>query len=181
MVDTAIDELSFVVPRPREPVEAGDITNLPAIEKHLGISLPEDYVSFGLVYGTGKFVSDHWMLEVSNPFSPTFFRSFREDCEFFQEMKDMIEGEVPYEIFPVVPGILPWGHDDNGYNFCWLTDGKPHEWPILITRTRDVYFEKINLPMTSLLASCFSGKMSCLALKPPFGEVKFVPKQASGK
>ncbi|HMF16701.1 MAG TPA: hypothetical protein VKE98_05805 [Gemmataceae bacterium] len=176
----SIGELTAVVRPPSNPLETGDCVRWRAVQNELRIALPEDFKDLGLLYGTGYFGSDHWSLKVANPFAPVFVERVRADCEFLHEFKDTVEGEVPYSIFPDCPGLFLWGQDDNGYIFCWLTEGQPNHWPTLITNIRSVWFERIELPITSLLARGFSGEMDCIAWKtvPPMpgtNKVRFSP------
>jgi hypothetical protein len=153
----AIEELLSVVRPPRRPVEAGEPDELPDIERRLGISLPKDYVDFGLRYGTGVFVdSGRLNITVLNPFSDKYIERVKSDSAFLLKMKEIVPQEVPYDIFPKSPGLLRWGYDDNGWELCWLTLGSPESWPVLFSNSRDIHFERVEMPMSSFLARSFS-------------------------
>ena len=43
---------------------------------------------------------------------------------------------VPYPIYPDQPGLLPWGNDENGNDYYWLTEGAPDTWRVLSDEVR---------------------------------------------
>jgi hypothetical protein len=176
----SIEELLLVVEPPAQPIEAGTHSDFQTIEKKLGICLPPDYRDIGLCYGSGAFVDPGRMkVEVYNPFSAKYFEKVTSNSHFLQEMKNIEEEEVPYNIYPENPGLFLWGWDDNGWNLCWFTEGRPDQWPILVSNSRKIRFEKIDLSITSFLAGCFSRRINHFMWPLPFfsgpEKVKFIP------
>ena len=51
----SIQELTAVIPPPNQPSEAGKPQNWLAIQKALGLKLPDDLRDFGMRYETGRF------------------------------------------------------------------------------------------------------------------------------
>jgi hypothetical protein len=157
----SIEELLAVVRPPKRAVEIGRADQVPRIERELGISLPRDYIDFGLHYGSGAFLDPGRVrVTITNPFSKSYMENVRSDCGFLRQIKKLAPGEVPFGVFPKKSGLLAWGHDDNGWNLCWLTSGPPESWPVLFTNTRSVYFHRIDLSMTAFLAQSFSRQIS---------------------
>jgi hypothetical protein len=151
----SIEELLCVVRPPAKPVEGGDGEKEAMIEKQLGIQLPKDYKHFWRRYGAGCFYYGGRSIHVWNPFSGKFQHDVSFDCDLLRECA----GEVPYGVHPKSPGLLPWGSDDEGYTFYWLTEGSTDKWPILVRcREELTFFEQFQGPMTSFLADCFSGE-----------------------
>jgi SMI1-KNR4 cell-wall len=123
----------------------------------LGLRLPSDYKQFWRCYGAGEFVDPPRLgIQVWDPFSDYYFDKISADCDSLRRWGEA----VPYSVYPEVPGLLPWGSDDNGYTLYWLTEGHPDMWPVLFRPPREhTYFERIDLSMTSYLAGCFSQRI----------------------
>lgn len=125
-----IDELEQLVPPPVAPVDSvgkwGDVYRV------LGVELPDDYVALVQQYGSGLFCN----LTLFTPF--TEFRS----ANLVAQAQTMIEIHQPlyarscsdfgYPLFPDVGGLLPWGCSDGGSDLCWLTEGEPNAWPVVV-------------------------------------------------
>jgi hypothetical protein len=90
-----------------------------------------------------------------------------QELDIFRYLQSLGDDEVPYSLFPERPGLLPWGSDDNGNTLCWLTEGEPHEWPIIAKVCRYNYYEHHRMSMTSFLAGCFTRRVMCVLWKDP--------------
>src|SRR5271156_3508213 len=96
-VPMAIEDLLAVVRPPTRRVEVGKPSQVPAIEEHLMLSLPRDYIDFGLHYGSGVFFDRGGVsITAINPFSKRYMEGVRLNAEFLREMKQMVEREVPF-------------------------------------------------------------------------------------
>ena len=56
-----------------------------------------------------------------------------------------------------MPGLIQFGHDSNGNQLYWLTEGKPNQWPIVVHDCRQGY-ETFQGPMTRFFVSAFQEK-----------------------
>jgi cell wall assembly regulator SMI1 len=121
----AIKDLITVIPPPKKPRDAeGDWEK---VESKLGITYPTDFRRLIKRYGTGEFLNG---LLIYNPFNSWCFREIPKELETFRIMRDKME--IPLVIHPDEPGLFPWGHDVNGNNYCWMTEGKPNRWPVIL-------------------------------------------------
>jgi hypothetical protein len=55
--------------------------------------------------------------------------------------------------YPTIPGLLPWGGDDQGGTFYWIVDGPPDSWKTAAGRGQLHVFDT---PMTQFLLSCLT-------------------------
>ena len=154
------EHLVAVVTPPLHPVEAGPITLRSPLEARLGLSLPHELYEVGATYGSGKFGNQ---IEVLNPFSSSYFDTVVEVCDLYRDLRrDEGTTVVPYDVYPVHPGLFPWGLEENGHMLFWLTEGKQESWPILLARSREARFERWDMPMTTFLSKVFKGEIHCI-------------------
>src|SRR5262245_34154011 len=110
-----LDRLRCLFPPPEELTEAGLLTLRRAVERTLGLALPDDLYDLSLGYGTGGFGTAEFigLLRVYNPFSSAFVQHVTELLAALRAVKEC-EGEsyVPYGIHPDRQGLLPFGQDD---------------------------------------------------------------------
>jgi hypothetical protein len=154
----AIEELARVVVPPKYAVETGNTERWAEIERILGRQLPKDYYDFAMRYGSGRFQRP-FDLEVFNPFSESYpdrlcglSRMLRDE----RGLSDRVG--IPYGVYPDQPGWLLWGTSD-GDTFCWITEGNPDAWPILLISDRNRSFQQLRMSMTSFLARVFTGEL----------------------
>ena len=154
------------------------------LQDQVGTRLPHDYYDLAHLYGAGTFVDPRRLkLIVYNPFSPHYLDHIR-DHRFLLEGLKNGEGEksVPFAIFPVSPGLLPWGSDDNSNELYWLTLGEPEHWPIVL-RSHDNRWEEYPGPMTTFLAQLFRREINSESWPAPFfsnwPDMYFEPEQLS--
>jgi len=141
------------------------------LEKQLGFTFPDDYKQFIAVYGSGRFAD---FVGFPHPFHPS-----SDSSRFLRFAKQRLEGiaftkrETPRHatLFPTWPesgGLFPFGYTDNGGTICWLTDGIPEQWPVVLFP--DSYYgdyELIRLPVSQLLSGWLSHRLSIRSLTPP--------------
>ncbi len=162
-----VQEIISIVELPETPIDTGAEADLKAVEEELGIVLPDDLVDYAGVFGSGEFKRFGRWFTVYNPYSPSYIDTVRMVCEVYSELKD-VEGseQFPYNVYPNSPGLFPWGDEDNGHQFFWLTAGEPEEWPVVVCASDPREFEVRHMAMTKFLASIFKGTISCII----FGE-----------
>jgi hypothetical protein len=184
----AIAELLRAVPPPVRPVEPGDAVQWGEIQETLGIRLPGDYHDFGLRYGSGYFEdSGRLIVTVWNPFQIDYPRAVKAACRDLRGVRHLRgvrtlpeEGNNPYGVFPDQPGWLPWGNDIDGNFLCWLTEGEPESWPIILYAPDRCGFQQLRLPMTTFLAKAFTRQLQLILWNDPAffsgpEPVRFVP------
>lgn len=173
----AIEELIAVIKPPEHPVEVGDMQAWRAFEKSMGLVFPKDWYDLVVTYGTGSFGGTH-ELEILNPFSSTFSQILNNQLEILCYAERYDAGGDPYPIYPVRPGLFPWARDANGYGLCWLTEGEPQDWPVIVTLPREEETGEYSMSMTSFLAKACRGEIQEPLRYEPVGEKNryFVPK-----
>src|SRR5262245_24426822 len=144
----SIEELIAVVAPPRQPVEIGDAVAWQRIQERLGIRLPDDLRELGMRYGSGVFDDGRVIIEVWNPFAPNYIHKVQDHCKDLRLIRVLPDSEdnIPYGVFPHQPGWLPFGRDMYGGLMCWLTEGEPEQWPILLLSRERTSFQQIALP-----------------------------------
>lgn len=157
-------ELLKLVPAPRHPLEIGSLEQWNAIERALGLSLPADYKEFAFSYGTGLFARFY---RVYNPFSASpwmrLLPSVERVCGALRAFKMDWPDQVPHRIYPEAAGLLPWGNDENGNDYYWLTDGPPDAWRVFSDENRGEGLRGHDVPMGQFLTEVLLGKREALA------------------
>src|SRR5262245_5213515 len=169
----AIEQLLAVVPAPKEPLEAGSLSEWDAVCERLGIRLPDDYRDLGIHYGSGAF--GDCSIQVFNPFSEYYFTLLERELDSLRGLKKAECLCAPHDVFPEKPGRLPWGCDDNGSVMTWLTAGEPRSWPLVLFPIHAGYSERLDMSLTTFLANAISNKLSCSLWGPFPGEPTFPP------
>jgi hypothetical protein len=159
-----IDRLTALVPVPARPSEVGTLDQWRSIERELGTPLPSDYREFVFNYGSGLFAQFY---RVYNPFAKSEYTalltSVKRISNAVREIKRDWPDQVPYKIHPEKPGLLPWGNDENGNDYYWLTDGPPDSWLVLSDEVRGEGFREYGRCMTDFLSDVLLGKIKALA------------------
>lgn len=160
----SLSNLKELVAPPTQPIEAGSLNQWNTVEERLGLSLPSDYRDFILAYGTGQFARFYL---VFNPFSISewvnLFTCVKRLCNAESEIKRHWPDTVPYRIYPERPGLLPWGCDENGNYYFWLTAGPADTWQVISDEVRGEGFREYGRCMTDFLHDVLSGKTKALA------------------
>ena len=128
----AIEELLRVVAPPEHPLETGIAAQWEEVERLLGTRLPRDLYDFATHYGSGIFVCPLglWIL---NPFAPWYQDQLQGCSEPLRAYRGLpARYGTPYGVFPDRPGWLLWGKTSNGDSLCWVTEGEPEAWPLLL-------------------------------------------------
>ncbi|QDT23932.1 SMI1/KNR4 family protein [Gimesia chilikensis] len=172
----ALSELLKIVTPPDKPKEVPAKPNWAAVEKKLGLQLPDDYKLFVAKFGSGLLGS---FVRVYNPFSKDEYLALQKSVISVCEIYQMLSDTFPYEFYPETPGLLPWGNDDNGNSLFWLTRGARNKWPVVVCSGRDNRYQLFEMGMTAFLARTFTGEVKCKIWPKPFAvtsrRAKFEP------
>jgi hypothetical protein len=157
---SSLSELSKLVPPPAEPKDSkGDWVR---IEHDLGLTLPDDYKGYIELYGSGVLCSffsirSPFMLERQYRVSPR--EAWIAWAEFFRDWGRETHQEVPFPVYPEIPGLLPWGTYGDVDSVGWLTDKPSNEWHIVYLNQHDGFFELHELGFTQFLVAALKGKV----------------------
>jgi len=154
----SIAELIAVAPPPETIVQPKLMRDWSAIEKELGITLPNDYRIYGITYGCGGFYDKY--LQVINPFY-NYLDFIERDCDRLRSFPS----EVPFPIYPEPGCLVPWGMDENGGRYFWLTEGRPDRWPIVLQSHTFHHEVRKNISLTTLLAKVLNNKLRSKILR----------------
>ena len=158
----AIDELLTVVSPPDKPLDGGDAIEWDKKERQLGTALPSDYKDFIAHYGTGVLCG---FIRVFNPFAQSEYTDLVSSAKRINSMNYSLkesEGQkFPFAVFPDPSGLLPWGTDDNGNYYYWLTEGQPDKWVVVVGAGRHAKWQRFDLPMTSFLTRAIRREVVC--------------------
>jgi hypothetical protein len=158
----SLEKLTALVPPPQRPKEVGPPNLWQRAEQELGVVLPGDYRAFVHTYGTygsGLFAGFYL---VHTPYEKSQYQNLVRYMEMVSEDLHSRD-DVPYAIHPARPGLLLWGHDENGNYYYWLTKGEPDKWPVVTESTRGGGFELHKCSMVKYLLRVQQGKIRALA------------------
>jgi SMI1-KNR4 cell-wall len=158
-----IESLKKIVPPPTRPSEGGNFQLWQAVEHVLGLVLPNDYREFVFTYGSVLFAQFY---RVCSPFAASKYTalttSVQRVCAAEREIKPEWPDQVLYPIYPKQPGFLPWGNDENGNDYCWLTEGASDTKRVLSDEVRGG-FRDYGCTMTEFLTRVLLGEIEALA------------------
>jgi SMI1-KNR4 cell-wall len=159
----SFQELSALVQPPEKPVEVPKKPNWKQVEKSLGISLPVDYREYIVAYGTGVLCN---FVVICNPFSEQdgfallpFVKTMTNTLVQLKQSEGI--RQVPFDVHPARPGLLPFGGDENGNVLYWLTEGDPAVWPCVVGEGRGKRWERYDVAMTTFIAKILTKEIRC--------------------
>lgn len=166
----AIGELLAVVPSTVSTPDVGCDKRWRTVQRAAGIALPGDYRDFALAYGSGHFEDPgRLMVRVMNPFDVAYLSELRRCCAELRDDRLALpeKPKIPYGVFPHRPGWLPWGGDVDGSLLCWLTEGEPDDWPIILLTPERTGFQQLPMSMTTFLALAFTRQIRTILWQAP--------------
>lgn len=126
-----IDELVALLPPPAVPLDAdGDWD---AVEP----GVPSDYRAFVERYGRCVLNGD-W--SVYSPFGKPTLETRIGLTDTARDHREDYPEEFPYPLYPEPGGLLAWGESGRGELLCWLVEGAPDEWPVVLWDMRNSYY-----------------------------------------
>jgi hypothetical protein len=168
----SISELVDLVKPPNTLIERGEPALWQAVQSDLGLRLPNDYYEYGLAYGSGSMANGFMLL--FNWAAPHYRDYIGMETKVIRDAGTSLSRQV--KVFPETPGLFPWGRDENGSSFCWLTTGDPVDWSVVI-QSRDGKEFHYSLSMTTFLVNIFLNRLRCPVWHEPFTaeELNFRP------
>jgi hypothetical protein len=173
----AMDGLRNLIAPPADLQETGDLKAWEKIEAQLGLQLPLDYKAFINLYGSGSFDG---FLMVYNPFSQNeylnlFFAldTLHEADQQTRRMGDPTWTAVwPFELYPAVGGLLPWGFTTQlGQTFFWQIKGPPESWETIFYNLRNGEYEVWKYQLTEFLYRLLTRKIASVLLPEDFPSI----------
>ncbi|WP_020469499.1 SMI1/KNR4 family protein [Zavarzinella formosa] len=155
----SLEKLITIVPPPKRPKAVGSFARWRTAEEKLGLKLPEDYRQFVHVYGGGLF-ADFYL--VHTPGERSVYGNLVDYLGLMASHFAWRDG-LQFNIHPSRPGLLVWGHDENGNYYYWLTKGEPDRWTVVTEETRGNGFAKHNCSMVEYLLGVQLLKIKALA------------------
>jgi len=123
----AIKQLVKVIPPPKAPLD--NEGNWHAAEIIVGTKFPPDFRDLIGRYGSGAFFRGY--LTIYNPLTVEGLALMKQAENVHRSYRKLGSCPLPLQVHPDRPGLLAWGGDDNGNDYCWLTKGKPERWPVV--------------------------------------------------
>ncbi len=110
-----------------------------AVEREIGLALPEDYKAFIDLYGTGQISSaDGWAViwnfrdsSLSGPSLSQWLNGPNCLPEFYRQVVNGSEWPCPYPIYPDPGGLLPFANIIDVDSLNWLTVGPAERWNVV--------------------------------------------------
>jgi hypothetical protein len=185
----SLSNLIQVCAPPSRPTDFDNEGRLREIQSRYGLLLPEEYVQFTRVYGTGEFCSDntHYII-IFNPFSLSYFQDVEYGYAmihaFFtptpsssivshlvRDRPDLIPRMVAHwqhaRKKPQAAGIevgwlLPLGHDTDDGILAWVVRPNEPKWSVLVfyTDRAGYQFELFNFGLCDFLAGYFASQLT---------------------
>lgn len=160
----SLTTLKKLVPPPTK-INTGTLKTWQKVERSLGLKLPRDYREFIFSYGGGLF-ADFYL--VFDPFSTDQYLNLASRIQMnCQKLRELCESNgpdyIPYPIYPEKGGLLPWGNDENGNEYYWLTEGPPTKWKVVQDNVRGDGFYCHPFGMVEFLTKIQQRKIPALA------------------
>jgi hypothetical protein len=154
---TGLDELVRLAPPPPSPVDG--LGDWAAAETALGLALPSDFKDLIARYGRGEFCD---LVFLYPPFGECTLQGYGIDIlRDEREIRDEFPEDYPYPLHPEPGGLLVWGGTGNGQRLCWLTEGSPEEWPVVVWSPRGGDYERYAPGAVAFLVGWLSGRVPC--------------------
>ncbi|MEV5572327.1 hypothetical protein AB0L06_19965 [Spirillospora sp. NPDC052269] len=158
----------------------------------LGTGLPDDYMELSETYPMLKL--DDWLLithpSVPEP-GPGFYdlssleqRALSQSRFLIQDHIDelhvydpatgttderrLTSGKLPYPAYPEPGGLMSLGMSEENHQWCWLTEGHPDAWTMMIIDSPMAWHYLGGL--THLLSDLITGRVNCPVVAPDFGQ-----------
>jgi hypothetical protein len=129
-----IDDLTGLVPPPAQPVGAD--CDWALAEEALGLRLPADFKALVSRYGVGQF-GDIGLWDKLTGGVSSFVKLAYRDRDHIRQLREEFPEDFPYPFYPEPGGLLEWASTGTGSRLCWLTEGEPDGWPVVVWNLRE--------------------------------------------
>lgn len=131
---TDCDRLVQLVAPPAAPVDAhGDWA---VVETVIGTRLPDDYKRLVETYGWGEFCD---FLYLRTPFGTSKHNGIEWQSAHPAKSPEQDRERYPNPLHPAPGALLIWGTTMDADRLCWLTDGAPEKWPVVVWSSEGWY------------------------------------------
>lgn len=155
---TGPDSLARLVPPPAVPVDTrGDWT---AVETDLGARLPDDYKWLVGTYGWGEFCD---LLYLHTPFGTSRHNGIEWQSPHPTGSAELDRERYPYPLHPAPGALLVWGTTMDADRLCWLTDGAPEDWTVVVWSSEG-WYEHHRMGAAEFIGRWTSARLSCRLL-----------------
>lgn len=154
----AHDPVVSIIERVRPPLQTvngdGDWGDA---ERWAGTRLPDDYKQLVQTYGRGTFCLD---VDLCTPFgADNPIRLQTELLEDYGPLRESSPESFPYPLYPEPGGLIAWATTSISTHICWLTEGPPESWPVVIW-SRDDDYERYDCGAAAFLDGWLSGRIT---------------------
>lgn len=157
-----LEALELLMPPPPVPYEAPKGEDWFSVETKLNTHLPQDYKRFMERYGSGRIDE---FLSILNPVSTNKYRNLFFQIEMqLNALKELREGGteiVPFELFPVTGGLLPFGLTENEDVLYWQTVGHSDNWTVVVNEGRSPEWAMFQVGIVEFLCWILERQISC--------------------
>ncbi|MCT9010269.1 SMI1/KNR4 family protein [Streptomyces rhizosphaerihabitans] len=148
------ERLARLVAVPVDPIDA--VGDWLAVEAQLPVTLPTDYKELVERYGWGEFCD---FLYVRTPFGGNRHNGLSwQDVRYQNEWTVPGSKRLPYPLYPAPGALLIWGGSPDADRLCWLTEGPPDTWPVVVW-SRDDDYEVYEMGCAAFIEGWTSGKI----------------------
>jgi hypothetical protein len=130
-----------------------------AIEGRLGFAPPDDYKRFADTFGRGIIDDFLWVYFPDDHPYVGLEAGGRRALEALDELSRGGTERVPYPLFPLPGGILPWGGTDNGDVCYWRCAGPADSWTVVVNEARGPRWYEYCGGLAAFLQEVLSGSI----------------------
>lgn len=157
--------LKKLVPPPENRSPVDDFAaQWKAFEQAQNLKLPRDYRDLVQTYGDGLLAGFYLLY---SPLAESPWLNLAEvqqrESEDLQNVRANYPRRCPYPIYPEPGGLYPWGGDENGNTYFWLTAGAANKWPVVQYEPRGTGFLQHDCGVTAFLTGVWKGEIRALA------------------
>jgi hypothetical protein len=157
-----IDNLTGLVAPPPHPVGAD--CDWALTEGALGLRLPADFKALVSHYGVGQF-GDIGLWDTLTGGVSRFVELAYRDRDHLRQLREQFPGDFPYPFYPEPGGLLEWASTGSGDRLCWLTEGEPDGWPVVVWNLREGAY-RYDVGAVDLLHAFLGGQLEIDLLGP---------------
>ena len=100
-------------------------------QRTLGITFPNDFIEFGVTYGSGQIQAGSYTWEIYSACRSTYPAIVKQFVWIMKEEREAQEQfHLPIRLFPEPTGLIPFGNRDDVW-FTWMTKGNPNDWTVV--------------------------------------------------